>query len=150
MWRTVLVAVFFIALITGATAMRMWPKASPGTLPVAKNLLSSAAADVSAADVGLQVNSMAKNDRLSVAPPVAAAPIIAALPEKPPTAKPPAVPSSERPLSPVRAKLAIITRHWHDPHDMVSSAKQVSSPKQVSSAKQASSGGRNNQRAAIE
>jgi hypothetical protein len=144
MWRTVLVGVFFLALIAGATAMRMWPKVPPRTLLASENVLASAAADVSAADVGLQVNSIAKNDRLSVSPPVAAAPTIDASPDKSQPAKSHATLSSEKPLSPVRAKLAIIKRHWHDPHDIASPTKQASS------ARQASSGGRNNQRAAVE
>jgi hypothetical protein len=144
MWRTVLVGVFFIVLITGATAMRMWPKATPTSFPASGNLLASAAADVSAADIGLQVNSMAKNNRLVVSAPVVATSTIGAPAEKPLPSKPPVATSSERPLSPVRAKLAIITRHWHDPHDLASSTKRASSNKQ------ASSSGRNNQRAAIE
>jgi hypothetical protein len=149
MGRTVLVGVFFMVLITGAAAMRMWPKTPPKTFLASENLLASAGADVSAADIGLQVNSIAKNNRLSVFAPVAVAPTIDSPPEKQPASKPLAVLSSERPLSPVRAKLAIITRHWHDPHD-ISSTKQVSSTRQASSARQASSGGRNSQRAAIE
>jgi len=71
-------------------------------------------------------------------------PTISAPAEKPLPSKPPVALSSERPLSPVRAKLAIITRHWHDPHDLASSSKKGSSNKQASSA------GRNSQRVAIE